>query len=114
QRWIAGLQKMGSKITLGDLDAYQAYWDEPLERSFRGHRVVTSPPNTSGFILLRALAAIEAASDTPLGTDALGDGAGDLAEAFRQGNAVRASSLADMRFGGASGDELIGMRAPDH
>jgi len=113
RRWVAGLQALGSKISLDDLRAYQAYWAEPLQGVFRGHRVVTSPPNTSGFILLRALAAIEAASGTPLGGDPLGRGAGELAEVFRAGNAVRASSLADPRFSGASGAELIGADAPE-
>ena len=114
QRWVAGLQKMGSKITLDDLDAYQAYWDYPIEGAFRGHRVLTSPPNTSGFHLLRALTAIDLAGQTALGADPLGSGAGELAVAFKAGNAVRAAALADPRFGGVSGAELVAMKAPEH
>ncbi|WP_241989051.1 gamma-glutamyltransferase family protein [Leucobacter luti] len=108
ERWIAGLQALGSKITAQDAIDYQAYWAEPLEGEFAGHRVVTGPPNTSGFMLLRALNEVAAGIEDPLGA-----GAGRLARAFRDANMVRASHLADPRFGGASGSELIGMHAPE-
>ncbi|XPP27314.1 MAG: gamma-glutamyltransferase family protein [Leucobacter sp.] len=109
ERWVSGLRALGSKISMIDAADYSADWGEPLEGAFRGHRVLTGPPNTSGFILLRALAAIEAGIEDPLGA-----GAGQLAEALRAGNAVRAASLADPRFGGASGRELIDMPAPPY
>jgi gamma-glutamyltranspeptidase/glutathione hydrolase len=109
QRWISALHALGSKITLEDADDYQAYWDEPLEATFAGHRVITGPPNTSGFMLLRALAAIEADINDPLGA-----GAGALAQAFQASNAVRAAELSDPRFGGLSGAELVAMDAPLH
>ncbi len=107
ERWVAGLARLGSKISLDDTRAYRAFWDEPLEREFEGHRVLTGPPNTSGFILLRALAAIEAGIVDPLGS-----GAGELVEAIRQANAVRWAELADPRFGGADGGALITAPAP--
>ncbi|CAG7613168.1 gamma-glutamyltransferase family protein [Leucobacter soli] len=106
--WIAGLQKLGSKITKRDSDEFQAYWTEPLEGRFAGLRVLTGPPNTSGFMLLRALEAVSAGIDDPLGA-----GADDLAQAFHEANLVRAAELADPRFGGASGAELVAMPAPD-
>ena len=49
----------------------------PIEREFEGHRVLTGPPNTSGFILLRALAAIDA-----------GQGAGDALDILEKENIV--------------------------
>ena len=107
-RWITGLQRLGSKITKLDAIDYSAYWDEPLEGAFDGLRVLTGPPNTSGFILLRALNAVSAGIEDPLGA-----GAGALARAFHEGNLVRAAALADPRFGGASGAELVAMPAPD-
>ncbi|MBK0418908.1 gamma-glutamyltransferase [Leucobacter sp. CSA1] len=109
QRWVEGLRALGSKIAPEDAAAYRAFWDEPLEGEFDGHRVVTGPPNTSGFILLRALAAIAGGIEDPLGA-----GAGALADAFRGGNAVRAAFLADPAAGGPSGAELIAMRRPEH
>ncbi|MBO1901605.1 gamma-glutamyltransferase [Leucobacter weissii] len=108
RRWVDGLQRLGSRIAEDDARAYRATWEEPLEGAFRGLRVLTGPPNTSGFILLRALAAIEAGIADPLG-----DGAGALAEALRAGNAVRAAALADPRFGGADGAALIAMPEPE-
>ena len=107
ERWIAGLQRLGSKITLQDAADYEAYWAEPLEGEYAGLRVLTGPPNTSGFMLLRALEVVAAGIEDPLGA-----GAGALASAFHDANAIRASHLADQRFGGATGAELVGMAAP--
>lgn len=107
-KWIAGLQRLGSKIGKQDAIDYQAYWGEPLEGEFAGLRVLTGPPNTSGFMLLRALNAVSAGIEDPLGA-----GAGELARAFFEANLVRAASLADPRFGGASGEELVAMPAPE-
>ena len=109
RRWVAGLRALGSRIAPEDAAAYRAFWDVPLEGEFGGHRVVTGPPNTSGFILLRALEAIAGGIDDPLGA-----GAGALAAAFRDGNAVRAAYLADPAAGGPTGAELIAMRRPEH
>ena len=109
EQWTAGLQRLGSKISLSDTAAYTPEWGEPLEGSFGEHRVLTGPPNTSGFMLLRALRDIAAGISDPLGA-----GAGALAQSFRASNAVRAASLADPRFGGATGAELIAADAPAH
>lgn len=109
QAWIAGLQRLGSKISRDDAIAFNAQWEQPIEGEFDGYRVVTSPPNTSGFAMLRALEAITGGIDDPLGS-----GAGDLALAFRSANAVRAAFLSDPEFGGVSGAELISMRSPEH
>lgn len=109
QQWIAGLRSMGSQITLADTAAYSAEWGEPLEGEFGGHRVLTGPPNSSGFMLLRALRDIAAGIDDPLVA-----GAGSLARSYQASSAVRAASLADPRFGGATGAELIDEPAPAH
>ncbi|MBL3688029.1 gamma-glutamyltranspeptidase [Leucobacter zeae] len=109
QRWIAGLRALGSQLTLEDAEAYSAEWEPALEGDYADLRVITGPPNTSGFMLLRALQAVAEGIEDPLGS-----GAGALARAFAQANAVRAAHLGDPRFGGASGDELITMVATDH
>ena len=106
--WVAGLERLGSKITLEDTAGYRPFWGEPIEREHRGMRVLTGPPNTSGFMLLRALGAIAAGIEDPLGT-----GAGELARAFYESNLVRTAALSDPTFGGATGDELIAATAPD-
>ncbi len=112
-RWIAGLQRLGSKISMQDAADYSAFWGEPLEGAFAGLRVLTGPPNTSGFMLLRALNAIAGTDGGPGIEDPLGAGAGELARAFHESNTVRAAALADPGFGGASGAELVAMAAPD-
>lgn len=109
KRWIASLQAHGSKLTLDDAKNYSAQWEAPIEASYAGHRVITGPPNTSGFMLLRALNEIAAGIFDPLGT-----GAGELARAFAAANAVRAAHLGDPGFGAANGADLIEMQAPDH
>lgn len=105
--WIAGLARLGSKITKQDAIDYQGYWGDPLELEFGGVRVLTGPPNTSGFMLLRALRAVAEGIEDPLGA-----GAGQLAAAFRDANAIRAALLADPGFGGAPGEDLIAATAP--
>ncbi|WP_017792924.1 gamma-glutamyltransferase family protein [Leucobacter salsicius] len=109
RRWIAGLQAHGSKLSLEDAKNYSAQWDEPIESDFEEHRVITGPPNTSGFMLLRALQEIANGIEDPLGS-----GAGELAHAFAAANAVRAAHLGDPGFGTPNGADLIAMQAPDH
>ena len=106
-RWIAGLAGLGSRITREDTAAYRPVWGDPLVGEYAGVRVVTGPPNTSGFMLLRALNAVATGIVDPLGA-----GAGELARAFQASNAVRAAELADPAFGGLSGEELVQLPAP--
>lgn len=107
ERWIAGLRRFGSKIRMLDARKYSAYWDDPLEGEYEGHRVLTGPPNTSGFMLLRALNAVAAGIQDPLGA-----GAGELSRAFHASNLVRSAELADPRLGGTTGAELVDMPVP--
>ena len=112
ERWIAGLQRLGSKISKQDAIDYSAYWGKTIEEEFHGLRVLTGPPNTSGFMLLRALRAVAGGSGVSGIDDPLGAGAGALARAFYESNLVRAAALADPLFGGANGAELVAMPAP--
>ena len=80
-------------MTLHDFAEFQPETVEPISVAFRGLTVLTSPPNTHGFLLLRALRAVD-----ELGiTDPLGDGLGALLRVFHRGNELRASHLADPR-----------------
>ena len=66
--------------------------------------VLTSPPNSSGVLVLQALAALEAGgSADPLGADA-----GLLAKLFRIGDEDRARMLADPRALGFDRDQWLG------
>ena len=44
--------RAGGIITAADLAGYQARWREPVEGTFRGHRVVSMPPPSSGGVAL--------------------------------------------------------------
>jgi gamma-glutamyltranspeptidase/glutathione hydrolase len=87
------LRSRGSSLTAEDFAAYQPEIVEPISVDFRGLTVFTSPPNTHGFMLLRALAAVDELDIS----DPLGDGLGTLLRIFHHGNALRASYLADPR-----------------
>jgi gamma-glutamyltranspeptidase/glutathione hydrolase len=46
-------------LTLKDLSAYRASWDEPVCRPYRGYSVCVPPPPSSGVSLLQMLAILE-------------------------------------------------------
>ena len=94
ERSVAYLGSHGSCLTSGDFAAFQPEDTDPISVAFRGLTVLTSPPNTHGFVLLRALRAID---ELGIG-DPLGDGFGALMRVFHRGNRLRASRLADPRF----------------
>jgi gamma-glutamyltranspeptidase len=93
QRFAAGLAALGSAITAADLAAFRPSVEEPLRLGFRGVEVLTAGPNSSGVLLLQALAALEAAEVE----DPLGAGAGALAAVFAAGWRQREATLADPR-----------------
>jgi gamma-glutamyltranspeptidase len=93
ERLIGYLRSHGSSLTAQDFAEFQPETVEPISIAFRGLTVLTSPPNTHGFLLLRALRAVD-----ELGiTDPLGDGLGTLMRVFHQGNALRTAYLGDPR-----------------
>ena len=50
------MQRAGGLITRGDLAAYRALWREPLATDWRGFRVISAPPPSSGgFALIQLL-----------------------------------------------------------
>lgn len=104
RKWVSTLRKLGSRITLDDTSAFTPRFEPAIETRFRGHRVVTSPPNTSGFILSRVLDRIEGAPADPLGT-----GIAEMVEAIHVGNVIRSAFLADPEHGGMTADELVSL-----
>jgi gamma-glutamyltranspeptidase len=91
---VAYLRSRGSSLTMEDFAEYEPEVVEPVSTEFRGLTVLTSPPNTHGVLLLRALRAIEELAIT----DPLGDGLGTLMRVFHRGNTLRAAHVADPRF----------------
>lgn len=103
ERTVDYLRSRGSQLGVDDFVEFAAELAEPLEVGFGGLTVLTSPPNTHGFLLLRALQAL---GDQGLVT-ALGNGFGALMHVFLRGNHVRAAALADPRHAAVDVDALI-------
>jgi gamma-glutamyltranspeptidase/glutathione hydrolase len=108
ERWVAGIRAAGSRISLEDAATFRATEHEPIRARVFGYDVLTSPPNTQGFSLLRTLGRAERMGlADPLGADA-----GSIAELFHEGNRIRTAGLADPDVGPGA-DELIAMEAPE-
>jgi oxamate amidohydrolase len=90
---VAMLTARGSALAGADLRDFRPEVTAPLAGAFDGLEILTSPPNSSGVLVLQALAALEASGSA----DPLGEDAGVLAELFRIGDEDRARMLADPR-----------------
>ncbi|HSL70393.1 MAG TPA: gamma-glutamyltransferase [Longimicrobiales bacterium] len=55
---VAEMQRGGGLISLEDLKRYQPKWREPVEFTYRGHRIISMPPASSGGLTLALLANI--------------------------------------------------------
>lgn len=101
---VAGLHALGGVHTGADLALMTPEVAPPLRGDFRGLEVVTSPPNTQGFALLRMLSAIEReqSGSAPLTRDA-----GATVRAFLSANTVRDALLSDPRFSGIHSADLL-------
>lgn len=93
---IAGLQACGSKLTKQDFVDYRVEITDPLESRYQNMRVLTSPPNTQGFALMKYLNTLVAKNIDAF--DALGDRASVYAETFQAANRLRDEELSDPRF----------------
>ncbi|HVM30974.1 MAG TPA: gamma-glutamyltransferase [Candidatus Limnocylindrales bacterium] len=100
------LESKGSPLRTEDLAAYRAEWVEPIETTYRDHRVLEFPPATQGFAALQVLNLIE---DWDLVS--WGDGSADyfhhMAEAVKVAFADRDAWLTDPRFVDIPLDKLI-------
>lgn len=59
QKIATHFQENGGLITEADLAAYRAKWNPPLSTTYRGYKVVTTPPGSSGMTLLQFLNVLE-------------------------------------------------------
>jgi gamma-glutamyltranspeptidase/glutathione hydrolase len=94
----AEMRRSGGKITLADLSGYRAKWRAPIEFTYRGHRVISMPPPSSGGITI-ALAAHELSRyDLRALRWHSAQSLHLITEAMRRGFAVRNSVLGDPDF----------------
>ncbi|HYH94107.1 MAG TPA: gamma-glutamyltransferase family protein [Candidatus Saccharimonadales bacterium] len=78
EQQAAGLAAVGSAITAADLRDHRSTWTEPIEVDYRGVRVTSHPPNSSGVValqLLAILARFEAPARSAFGPDGVTDAA---------------------------------------
>jgi len=59
ERQARGLAAAGCGITFGDLRAHTSTWGDPIATAYRGVRVTTHPPNSSGIVALELLNVLE-------------------------------------------------------
>jgi len=92
------MERSGGIITRGDLEGYSAKWRTPVEFTYRGHRVVSMPPASSGGLTLALMAHILESYDL----EKLGWGSPEAihleTEAMRRAFAVRNQFLGDPDF----------------
>jgi gamma-glutamyltranspeptidase/glutathione hydrolase len=55
ERLARGLAEAGALHTAGDLRAHRSTWETPISTAYRGVRVTTHPPNSSGVLALEML-----------------------------------------------------------
>jgi gamma-glutamyltranspeptidase/glutathione hydrolase len=60
EQLITGLQRLGSRLTRDDFAAHRTEVDAPLRLEHKGFQLQTCPPNSQGFCLLEAIAALDA------------------------------------------------------
>lgn len=64
---IAFMEKEGGLLTAGDLTQHVSAWQEPIETTYHGYRVLAFPPNTQGITLLQQLNIAELADLRTMG-----------------------------------------------
>jgi len=95
---VAEMRRGTGTVTNEDLRAYRAKWREPLEFSYRGRRVVSMPPPSSGGVALALIAhQLEAHDLAALGWRSPASIHVQV-EAIRRAFAVRNSMLGDPDF----------------
>jgi gamma-glutamyltranspeptidase / glutathione hydrolase len=69
QQIAAFLRSKGGLITTTDLAEYHPVWRDPIRISYRGYKVYTMPPPSSGGVVLEILAMLDSAPVAGLGAD---------------------------------------------
>ena len=94
---VAGMKRGGGIITKEDLARYKPEWREPIASTYRGYRLLTMPPSSSGGVTITETLNILETYDRlpPFGTAAYSH---LLASAYQRAFIDRNSKLADPAF----------------
>lgn len=95
---VAEMQRGGGLISYQDLDDYQSVWREPISGTYKGFRVHSMPPPSSGGVLLVQLLNMLEGRDLASSGWNSRDSAHAIIEAERRAYADRASHLGDADF----------------
>lgn len=112
ERQARTLADAGSPLTLGDLRAHTSTWTEPIATTYRGVRVTSHPPNSSGVVALELLNVLER-YEPPDPSAFTVDGVADARwlhlgiEASKLAMADRNRWLTDPEFGDVPVDRLL-------
>jgi len=94
---VAEMKRGGGLITRGDLASYRPLWREPITTTYRGHKLITMPPSSSGgTTMTEALNILEAYGPAaPFGSP---ERVHALVSAFQRAFVDRNSRLGDPAF----------------
>jgi gamma-glutamyltranspeptidase len=103
----AYIEREGGVVTAADLAAHKSEWQDPIETTYRGQRVLAFPPNTQGVTLLQQLNLAELADLQAMGHNAARY-VHVLVEGSKLAYAERDALVADPRFAKVPVAEMIG------
>lgn len=95
---VAEMKRGKGLITRADLEAYEAKWRTPIEFSYRGHRIVSMPPPSSGGVTLGMLCGLLEGYDLGKRAWHSPEHLQLVFEAMRRAFAARNASLGDPDF----------------
>lgn len=104
---VAYMEASGGLLTAADLANHKSEWQEPIETTYRGHRVLAFPPNTQGVTLLQQLNLAELFDLPGMGHNSASY-VHTLVEGSKIAYADRDALVADPRFARVPVTELIG------
>ena len=104
---VAQMKEEGGLITAADLEAYKPKWRKPIEFDYRGHRIVSMPPPSSGGVTLAMIAHILEGYDLGKMGFQSPEELHYVFEAMRRAYAARNAKLGDPDFVKMPLDELL-------
>ncbi len=105
---VAQMKSEGGLITLADLKKYQAKWRKPIEVTYRGHKITSMPPPSSGGVTLAMICHILEGYDLKAMGFQSPDELHYVFEAMRRSFAARNAKLGDPDFVKMPLDQLLG------